>query len=90
MCDNGDGEIILKEQVRGRKKALNRLLDIIGEDGRDIKNKVLGITHVDCREKAEKLKEEIKNRYDFKDVIIFEAGGLSVIYVDDGGIAVCY
>ena len=90
MCDNGDGEIILKEQVRGRKKALNRLLDIVGEEGTDLENKVLGITHVNCKEKAEKLKEEIENRYDFKDIIIFEAGGLSVIYADDGGIVVCY
>ena len=90
MCDNGDGELILKEQVRGRKKALNRLLDIIGEEGTDIKNKVLGITHVNCREKAEILKGEIQNRYDFKDIVIFEAGGLSTIYADDGGIVVCY
>ena len=90
MCDNGDGEIILKEQVRGKKKAFNRLIEIIGEEGTDIKNKVIGITHVNAREKAEKLKEEIKNRYDFKDIIIFEAGGLSTIYADDGGIVVSF
>lgn len=90
MCSNGSGEIILKEQVRGRKKALNRLLDIIGEEGTDIKNKVLGITHVNCIEKAENLKVEIANRYNFKDIVIFDAGGLSTIYADDGGIVVCY
>lgn len=90
MCSNGNGELILKEQVRGRKKALNRLLDIIGEEGKDIKNKVLGITHVNCIEKAECLKAEIANRYDFKDIIIFDAGGLSTIYADDGGIVFCY
>ena len=90
MCSNGNGELILKEQVRGRKKALNRLLDIIGEEGTDIKNKVLGITHVNCIEKAEGLKTEIANRYDFKDIVIFDAGGLSTIYADDGGIVFCY
>lgn len=85
-----DGEIVLKEQVRGKKKAFNRLIDIIGEEGIDFKNKVLGIGHVNAREKAEKLKEEIKNRYDFKDIIIFEGSGLSTVYADDGGIVVCY
>ena len=90
MCSNGNGELILKEQVRGRKKALNRLLDIIGEEGTDIKSKVLGITHVNCIEKAEGLKAEIANRYDFKDIVIFDAGGLSTIYADDGGIVFCY
>ncbi|OOM82537.1 DegV domain-containing protein [Clostridium puniceum] len=90
MCSNGNGELILKEQVRGRKKALNRLIDIIGEEGKDIKNKVVGITHVNCIEKAECLKSEIANKYDFKDIVIFDAGGLSTIYADDGGIVVCY
>ena len=90
MADNGDGEIVLKEQVRGKKKAFNRLIEIIGEESIDFKNKVLGIGHINAKEKAEKLKEEIKNRYDFKDIIIFEGGGLSTVYADDGGIVVCY
>lgn len=85
-----DGEIILKEQVRGKKKAFNRLIDLIGEGDRDYKDKVIGIGHVNAKEKAEKLKEEIKNKYNFKDIIIFEGGGLSTIYADDGGIVVCY
>ena len=85
-----DGEIVLKEQVRGKKKAFNRLIEIIGEESVDLKNKVLGIGHINAKEKAEKLKEEIKNKYDFKDIIIFEGGGLSTIYADDGGIVVCY
>lgn len=90
MCDNGDGELILKEQVRGRKKAFNRLLDIIGEEGSDFSNKVLGISHVNSRERAESLKEEIQNRYNFKDIVIFEGGGLTTVYADDGGIVVCF
>ena len=90
MTANGEGEIILKEQVRGKKKAYNRLIDLIGEESADYKNRVLGITHINAKEKAEKLKEEIKNKYDFKDIIIFEGGGLSTVYADDGGIVVCY
>lgn len=90
MCDNGNGELILKEQVRGRKKAFNRLLDMIGEEGTDFSNKVLGISHVNNLKRAESLKEEIQSRYNFKDIIIFEAGGLTTIYADDGGIVVCF
>lgn len=85
-----DGEIILKEQVRGKKKAFNRLVDLIGEDKIDYKDKVIGIGHINAKDKAEKLKEEIKNKYNFKDIIIFEGGGLSTVYADDGGIVVCY
>lgn len=85
-----DGEIILKEQVRGKKKAFNRLVDLIGEGHIDYKDKVIGIGHINAKDKAEKLKEEIKNKYNFKDIIIFEGGGLSTVYADDGGIVVCY
>lgn len=85
-----DGEIVLKEQVRGKKKAFNRLIDLIGEESSDFKNKILGIGHINAREKAEKLKEEIKNKYNFEDIIIFEGSGLSTVYADDGGIVICY
>lgn len=85
-----DGEIVLKEQVRGKKKAFNRLIEIIGEETSDFKNKILGIGHINAREKAEKIREEIKNRYNFKDIIIFEGSGLSTVYADDGGIVICY
>ena len=90
MCDNGDGELILKEQVRGRKKAFNRLIDIIGEEEIDFSDRVLAISHVNSEERALKLKEEVLSRYNFKDVIIFEGGGLTTVYADDGGIVVCY
>ena len=41
-------------------------------------------------EKAEKLKNEIKSRYPFKDVRIFKASGLSTVYADDGGIVIAF
>ncbi len=90
MGENGKGEIVLVEQVRGNKKAFNRLIDIIGESGVDFENTVLGITHSNANEKAENLKNEILKRFNFKDVQIFAAGGLSTVYADDGGIVVAF
>lgn len=90
MGENGKGEIVLLEQVRGNKKAFNRLVDMIGESGVDFENTVLGITHSNAKEKAESLKNEILKRFKFKDVLIFAAGGLSTVYADDGGIVVAF
>lgn len=90
MGENGEGQIVLKEQVRGRKKAFDRLVNIIGEHNVDFENTILGITHVNCREKAEKLMEQIKSKYDFKEIKIFEASGLSTVYADDGGIIIAF
>lgn len=85
-----EGTIVLKEQVRGKKKAFNRLVEMIGEYNVDFENTILGITHVNCVEKAENLKNEIMSRYPFKDVKVFKASGLSTVYADDGGIVIAF
>lgn len=85
-----DGKIVLKEQVRGKKKAFGRLVDMIGEYNVDFENTILGITHVNCLEKAENLRNEIKERYPFKEIKIFTASGLSTVYADDGGIVIAF
>lgn len=90
MGENGNGEIVLVEQVRGNKKAFNRLIDMIGEYNVDFENTILGITHSNAKAKAESLKEELLKRYKFKDILIFKAGGLSTVYADDGGIVVAF
>ena len=90
MGEDGEGKIVLKEQVRGKKRAFARLVDIISEYNVDFENTVLGITHVDCLEKAEKLRDEIKRRYPFKDIKIFKSSGLSTVYADDGGIVIAF
>lgn len=90
MGEDGEGRIELKEQVRGKKKATARLIDMIAEYNVDFENTILGITHVNCLEKAEKLRDEIKARYPFKDVKIFKSSGLSTVYADDGGIVIAF
>lgn len=90
MGEDGEGRIVLKEQVRGKRKAFTRLVDMIAEYNVDFENTVLGITHVNCLEKAEKLREEIKAKYPFKDIKIFKSSGLSTIYADDGGIVIAF
>lgn len=90
MGSDDDGKIVLKEQVRGKKKAFGRLIDMIGEYNIDFEDTILGITHVNCIEKAENLKNEIKLRYNFKDIKIFKASGLSTVYADDGGIVIAF
>lgn len=90
MGENGEGQIVLHEQVRGKRKAFGRLIDMIGEANVDYENTILGITHVNCLEKAEKLREDIKNRYPFKEIRIFKASGLSTVYAYDGGIVIAF
>jgi len=84
------GTIKLVEKARGSKKALKRLVEIIGEQGEKLEEKILGIAHCNCLERALELKQEIIKRYNFKDVIIVETAGISTVYVNDGGIIIAF
>jgi DegV family protein with EDD domain len=90
MGEDGEGRIVLKEKVRGKKKAFSRLVGMLAEYNIDFENTVLGITHVNCLEKAENLRDAIKARYNFKDIKIFDPAGLSTVYAYDGGIVIAF
>ena len=86
MGSDDDGNIQLIENVRGRKRVFKRLVEIIGESGVKLEEKVLAISHANALERAEGLKKDIMDKYNFKDVILVEQAGLSTAYANDGGI----
>jgi DegV family protein with EDD domain len=85
-----EGTIKLVEKTRGYKKAIRRLAEIVGEEGKNLEEKVLGIAHCNCLEKALEFKEEVLKSYNFKKIIIVEMGGLSTTYADDGGLVIAF
>lgn len=85
-----EGSIKLMEKVRGYKRAFMRLIDIIGEEGKNLEDKILGIAHCNCLERAVQFKEEVLKRYNFKAIIIVEMSGLSSSYADNGGIVIAF
>ncbi len=90
MGATDEGTIKLVEKARGAKRAFKRMVEIIGERGEKLEEKILGIAHCNCLEKAEALKKEIKAKYNFKDVIIVETAGISTVYANDGGIIISF
>lgn len=90
MGADENGSIILVEKTRGYKKASRRLVEIIGEEGKNLEEKVLGIAHCNCLEKALEFKEEVLKRYNFKKIVIVEMGGVSTTYADDGGLVIAF
>ncbi|ERI91662.1 EDD domain protein, DegV family [Clostridiales bacterium oral taxon 876 str. F0540] len=89
MCGD-EGNIKLFEKVRGYKKAFNRLIDVIGEEENNFDDKILGIAHCNCLDRALEFKDAVLKKYNFKDVIIVETKGLSSTYADDGGIVIAF
>src|SRR5690606_22186892 len=85
-----DGTIKLVENVRGTKKAFRRLVELIGETGEKLEEKILAISHANALERAEELKREIQKRYKFKDIILVKQAGLSTAYANEGGIILVF
>ncbi len=84
------GEVELVENVRSEKRSIQRLVEIVGESCDDYSNRVLGISHCDALEKAEKLKAAMEEKYDFKEILILPMRGLSSTYTNRGGITLAF
>jgi DegV family protein with EDD domain len=90
MADNGEGQIEVHEKVVGAKRVFKRLVEVIGEQGQNLEDKILGIGHCNALESALAFKEEVLKRYNFKDIIIVKMAGISTVYANEGGLIIAF
>ncbi len=64
---NDDGALEAIEKVRGRNKALKRLIEIVGERGAGLDRQVIGVVHGDDASTAAFLQKQLKEAYGCKD-----------------------
>ena len=57
-----DGKLIPLEKIRGRKKAINRIIDIMAERGGDFSSKIVGISHGDDLDFAKEVQALIEDK----------------------------
>ena len=84
-----EGEIGKLGQALTIKQALGKLVDRMAED-LDHVGRTLVISHCNCKERAQKLKEQIEARCRFGQILMTGAGGITTVYANDGGIVVAY
>lgn len=83
-----EGTIAQKSQAIGTKKALRKMADLLIEEGKNLQEKVLIISHCNCHERALLLKEKLVQSVQFQAVYILDMMGVSSMYANDGGIIV--
>ena len=84
-----DGEIQQLDQARGMNKALNKLLFHIEKAGYDNTRKV-AITQCGSKERCMNVRKVMMERFGFKDVQVYDAGGVSSTYESRGGVIVSF
>ena len=66
----------------GRLSHMNSIVEYVGHD----QERILAISHCNCPQRAEMMKEELSKRLHLKDIIVVDTAGISSMYANDGGI----
>ncbi|HAE44181.1 MAG TPA: DegV family protein [Lachnospiraceae bacterium] len=85
---NEEGIIEQIDQARGSNRALIKMVGHIVDRTANSEEKILGISYVNCHDRAIMVRDAILQRMKVREVIMVETGGLSTVYANDGGIIV--
>ena len=89
MAATPEGEICKLGQALTTRQALVKMVDkMAGDPGHQ--GKTLAITHCNCLERAFQVKDMVEAKCKFAQTIILEAGGITSVYANDGGIVTAY
>ncbi|MGE5380344.1 MAG: DegV family protein [Methylocystaceae bacterium] len=84
------GKIMPLEKVRGFKRGLKRLVDIMGEMSSTLSDQVVGVCHSADPETAEYIKAEIIKQYHPREVVVGEVGPVIGSHVGPGTFSVFF
>lgn len=83
-----EGTIFKIEQARGINKALTRMAEIIARDTKQPETKKLMISHCNCPDRAELVKDLLLSKMSVKEVVVLDTAGVATMYANDGGVIV--
>jgi DegV family protein with EDD domain len=86
MGSNDDGSVRMVAQARGMKKALSKMVESMLKVTKNCEQRVLAISHCNCPQRAEFVKELVEQAVSFKKIIIVDTAGVSSMYANDGGV----
>lgn len=87
---NHEGRVIPLIKVRGRKKSITKLAEIVKEKIKNSETQTIAICHADCYAEAVRLKEEILGNVKVKEVIINYIGPVVGRFSGPGALAVFF
>lgn len=85
-----EGHLINMSKARGRKSSLQALVDQMEETVTDPESQIIFISHGDCIEDAEWVRDEVKQRFKVKDVVINYVGPVIGAHSGPGTVALFF
>ncbi len=88
LMEGVKGSIAQKGQAVGMKKGLAKMAEAVVREADDPESRVLMITHCNCPDRAELVKNMVLGQIKVRDVVIMDTAGISSMYANDGGVIV--
>ncbi|MGE7664228.1 DegV family protein [Ureibacillus composti] len=85
-----DGRLVPLEKIRGRKKAINRIIEMMAERGGDFSNKIVGISHGDDLAFVQDVQSLIQEKLNPKSIEISMVGSVIGAHAGPGTIAIFF
>ena len=85
-----DGKLVPIEKLRGKKKLLRRIIEVMKERGASFESQTVGISHADDLETATEMKNMIIEDLHAKDVYITSIGAAVGSHTGPGTIAIFF
>jgi len=90
LGSDGDGNIVSYSNVKGQTKIVKKLVDTITESGKNTVGEHAVISHCNNEDLANRLKQAIAERFQFKDIVVVPTGGVSSLYANHKGIILAF
>ena len=89
LHESKEGKMEPLEKVKGRKKAIKRLLELLDEKEADEQYPIT-IKHADCLEEAKILEKAVREKYNFSEVFIHDVGPVIGSHCGPGTLALVF
>ncbi len=90
MGSDGDGNIALFANARGKRQAIVKLMDLIRKSGRPTEGQEIVIAHCNNVGLAEHVRKIIIDTFHFAEIVIVPTRGISSMYANEGGIILAF
>lgn len=90
LLDVEDGKLTPLEKIRGKKKLMKRILELMHERGQNLERQTIAISHGDDEETALEYKEAIQAEFGTRDIFINTVGATIGAHSGPGTIAIFF
>ncbi|QAT40089.1 DegV family protein [Clostridium sp. JN-9] len=90
LCISSDGSLAQVTNIRGRRKAIKYLTDKFKAEVTEPQNTIVAISHGDCIEEAEYLKNIMEEEFHVKKVIVNKLGLIMGSHCGQGMLSLCF